>query len=100
MKFQCPNTNGQSASSFCPETSLLHFVAASKNRSTAIMVKKKELSIDEKPQIQVWTVAGVKTAEICTSGTWRIDDSPSESGAEGAAAGGVATASPPHFWLS
>jgi hypothetical protein len=24
----------------------------------------------------------------------------SESGAEGAAAGGVATASPPHFWLS
>jgi hypothetical protein len=28
------------------------------------MVKKKELSIDEKPKIQVWTVAGVKTAEI------------------------------------
>jgi hypothetical protein len=24
------------------------------------MVKKKELSIDEKPKIQVWTVAGVK----------------------------------------
>jgi hypothetical protein len=36
----------------------------SKNHSTAIMVKKKELSIDEKPKIQVWTVAGVKTAEI------------------------------------
>ncbi len=28
------------------------------------MVKNKELSIDEKPKIQVWTVAGVKTAEI------------------------------------
>jgi transposase len=28
------------------------------------MVKKKELSIDEKLKIQVWTVTGVKTAEI------------------------------------
>jgi hypothetical protein len=28
------------------------------------MVKKKELAIDEKPKTQVWTVAGVKTAEI------------------------------------
>jgi transposase len=28
------------------------------------MVKKTELSIDEKLKIQVWTVAGVKTAEI------------------------------------
>jgi hypothetical protein len=36
----------------------------SKNRSTAIMVKKKEVAIDEKPKTQVWTVAGVKTAEI------------------------------------
>jgi hypothetical protein len=34
------------------------------NRSTVIMVKKMELSIDEKPKLQVWTVAGVKTAEI------------------------------------
>jgi transposase len=36
----------------------------SKNRSTAIIVKKKELSIDEKLKIQVWIVTGVKTAEI------------------------------------
>jgi hypothetical protein len=35
-----------------------------KNRSTTIMGKKKELAIDEKPKTQVWTVAGVKTAEI------------------------------------
>jgi IS30 family transposase len=28
------------------------------------MVKKKELSIDEKPKIQVWTVAGEKNPEI------------------------------------
>jgi IS30 family transposase len=28
------------------------------------MVIKKELSIDEKPKTQVWTVAGEKTAEI------------------------------------
>ncbi len=30
----------------------------------------------------------------CMSGTWRIDNLPTESGAEGAAGGGVATASP------
>jgi hypothetical protein len=41
-----------------------HARRLSKNRSTAIMVKKKELSIDEKLKIQVWTVTGVKTAEI------------------------------------
>jgi transposase len=28
------------------------------------MVKKKELSIDENPKIQVWTVAGEETTEI------------------------------------
>jgi hypothetical protein len=72
----------------------------SKNRSTAIMVKKKDLSIDEKHKIQVWTVAGVKLLKSLTSGTWRIDNSLSESGAEGAAAGGVVTTWPPHFWLS
>ena len=64
MVFHHLNLNGQSAASFCPERYFLRYVAALKILSSTKMVKKKEVSIDEKLKIHIWTEAGIKTAEI------------------------------------
>ena len=64
MVFHHLNLNGQSAASFCPERYFLCYVAARKILSSTKMVKKKEVSIDEKLKIHIWTEAGIKTAEI------------------------------------
>jgi hypothetical protein len=64
MVFHHLNLNGQSAASFCPERYFLRYVAARKILSSTKMVKKKEVSIDEKLKIHIWTEAGIKTAEI------------------------------------
>jgi hypothetical protein len=58
------NLNGQSAASFCPERYFLRSVAAQKILSSTKMVKKKEVSIDEKLKMHIWTEAGIKIAEI------------------------------------
>ncbi len=41
IKFHCPNTIGQSASSFCPETSFLRFVAARKTAPPPSWLKRR-----------------------------------------------------------
>ncbi len=64
MVFHHLNLNGQSAASFCPERYFLCHVATRKILSSTKMVKKKEVSIDEKLKIHIWTEAGTKTAKI------------------------------------
>jgi hypothetical protein len=54
------NLNSQSAASFCPERYFLRSVAARKILSSTKMVKKKEVSIDAKLKIHIWTEAGIK----------------------------------------